>query len=109
MADVNPKHVTALVAKTNRWVTALDRIGALKTPAALIQLEHSSSAGKLLADDGWHQLAIVVGKVHGKPVAGKGSETAPNTTRRAIAEECTKLLALRSVSPEELAEALTGL
>lgn len=109
MADVNQKHVTALVAKTNRWVTALDRIDALKTPAALIELEFSSAAGKRLADDGWDRLAVVVGRVHGKPETGKGSETAPNTTRRAIAEECTKLLALRSTSPEELAEALAGL
>lgn len=107
--EINPKHVTALVEKTNRWVTALDQVGALKVPSALLVLEAAGHAGKLLADEDWDRLAVMVGKAHGKPATGRGSETAPNTTRRAIAQECTKLLACRSATPEDLAEALTGL
>jgi hypothetical protein len=109
MADVNQKHVTALVAKTNRWVTAMDRTGALETPALLVELEHSGPVGKILADEAWARLAVMVGVAHGKPASGKGAETAPNTTRRAIAQECLSLKARRTASPEELAEALAGL
>lgn len=101
---INRQHAANLVAKTNRFVAVLDRVGALKTPAALIQLERSSDTGKLLADDGWDRLADLVCEA-----TGRARETAPSTTRQAIAEECMKLLAFRAVSPEDPAVALTGL
>lgn len=109
MADVNQSHVTNLVAKTNRWTAALDAAGALAVPDHLIALERSCPAGKLLADANWDQLTAMVAKFHGKPLTGKGAETRPESTRKAIAASCADLIAFRAMPKRDLMGALAGL
>lgn len=93
---VHRNHAANIVAKTNRWVDALDQAGALDTPAVLIVLEASSEVGELLAGDAWDRLAEMVEAYTGRP------EVAPVTTRKAIRDACAARKA-RPVEPDPFA------
>jgi hypothetical protein len=104
---VNRKHVANLVQKTNRWVEALEAGESLGVPRALIALEASGPMGEAAADIAWSALANAVGAFHGKP------ETAPNTTRRAIADQADARERFLTMAPSDrvkaMEDALAGL
>lgn len=81
---IHANHAAAIVEKTNRWVDALDRMDALGVPAALNALAATGPTGQMLARGDWRHLADVVQALTGK------SETAPESTRKAIASECAR-------------------
>lgn len=84
---IHQNHAANIVEKTNRWVAALEAVeafepGALLVPRALIVLEKTGELGTRLADQGWATLAEKVSTHSGR------SETAPVSTRKAIADAC---------------------
>lgn len=87
---IHQNHAANIVEKTNRWVAAL-RVaeayepGSLLAPRALVLLEATGSLGGRLADQAWATLAEKV-STHSHRV-----ETAPVSTRKAIADACYRL------------------
>lgn len=95
---INSRHAANVVAKTLRWADYFEQAAALdpKTmdiPAALIELERKGFLGRRLADAAWEDLAERVG------------ETAPQSTRQAIADE----LARRAQAKADTSDPFAGL
>lgn len=86
MAAIAPAHAANIVAKTIRWADALAAADALGVPTALLVLERQGPVGKALADDGWDHLADLVVEF-----TGRAKETAPRSTREAIAQRCAQM------------------
>lgn len=84
---IHPNHAANIVQKTNRWTAALEAAeayepGALLVPYGLILLEKTGALGARLADQAWATLAEKVSTHSGRV------ETAPESTRKAIADAC---------------------
>jgi hypothetical protein len=106
MANSAParRHVANVVEKTIRWTSALEAGESLGVPRALLDLEAAGPMGQAAADIAWIALANAVGTFHGK------TETAPSSTRQAIARRCearAKEIAEPPMTPAELAKLIS--
>lgn len=76
---IHQNHAANVVAKTVRWVEALEKLDALMVPEILNELTETGPAGAILAADAWDRLAETVTMVTGR------TEVRPDSTRKAIA------------------------
>lgn len=84
---IHQNHAANIVEKTLRWTAALEAAeayepGALLVPRSLVIMEATGPLGARLAAQGWATLAEKVSTHSGR------TETAPESTRKAIADAC---------------------